>query len=305
MPITNFPLVSVICLNYNHSEFVIECLDSIVNQSYTNIEIIIVDDCSSDDSVFVIEKWIEKNKVNLFIKNDVNCGNTKSFNSALKIASGDYVIDLAADDVLMPNCVALQIDKFQNSAFANLGIVYGNAEIIDEKGNHISYYFDVNSNLKHTEERESGNEYLRIITGGKNAMCTVSSMIKKELYDKLKGYDETLAYEDLDFWVRASREYNFDFIDHSIVKKRVLCNSLGSDFYRKKSPKSKKINYSTYKIIQKILLLNTSKQEDKAVLKRIHFEIILNFKNSYYQLVLKYLIIELKLRFRILFNTRF
>ena len=305
MPTKNYPLVTVICLNYNHSDFVIESLESIINQSYTNIEIIIVDDCSSDNSIFVIEKWIEKNKVNSFIKNNVNIGNTKSFNSALKIANGDFIIDLAADDVLMPNCIALQVDKFQNSPFTNLGIVYGNAEIIDEKGNHISYYFDTDTNLKLIKARESGNEYLRIIAGGKNAMCTVSSMIKKELYDKLNGYDETLAYEDLDFWVRASRNYNFDFIDNPIVKKRVLCNSLGSDFHRKKSPKSKKINYSTYKIINKILLLNSSKQEDKAVLKRIHFEILLNFKNSYYKLVLKYLMMELKLRLRILLNTRF
>ena len=305
MPISNLPLVSVICLNYNHCEYVIECLDSIVNQSYTNVEIIIVDDFSSDNSVFIIEKWIEKNKINSFIKNTVNLGNTKSFNSALKIASGDFIIDLAADDVLNSNCIALQIEKFQNSSFTNLGIVYGNAELIDEKGNHISYYFDVDSNLKLTEARESGNEYLRIIAGGKNAMCTVSSMIKKELYDKLNGYDETLAYEDLDFWVRASRNYTFDFIDNPIIKKRVLCNSLGSDFHRKKSPKSKKINSSTYKIIKKILFLNSSKQEDKAVLKRIHFEILLNFKNSYYKLVFKYLFIELKLRLRILFNMRF
>jgi glycosyltransferase involved in cell wall biosynthesis len=302
---SNFPLVSVICLNYNHSDFVIECLNSIKNQTYSSIEIIIVDDFSTDNSVEVVNNWLKTNQVIAFLQNEENIGNTKSFNKALKLAKGDYIIDLAADDVLNSNCIALQIDKFQKSSYKNLGIVYGNAELIDEKGNHISYYFDVDTNLKLKEARESGNEYLRIISGGKDAMCTVSSMIKKELYDKLNGYDETLAYEDLDFWVRASREYNFDFIDNPIIKKRVLCNSLGSDFYRKKSPKSKKINSSTYKIIKKILHLNSSKEEDKAVLKRIHFEMILNFKNSYYKLIFKYLFIELKLRLRILFNTRF
>jgi glycosyltransferase involved in cell wall biosynthesis len=302
---TNFPLVSVICMNYNHSDFVIECLNSIKNQTYSSIEIIIVDDFSTDDSVEVIKNWLETNQAVAFIKNEQNIGNTKTFNKALKLAKGQYVIDLAADDVLNPKCIELQIDKFQNSSYKNLGIVYGNAELIDEKGNHLSYYFPVDENLKLIKKRTSGDEYLKIIAGGGSSMCTVSSMIKREVYEKNNGYDERLAYEDLDLWVRASREYNFDFIDSILIKKRILSNSLGSDFHRKRSPKSKKINYSTFLIINKIITLNKNKNEDKAVLKRIHFEMILNFKNAYYLLVIKYILIEIKLRIRMILNIFF
>lgn len=292
---TNFPLVSVICMNYNHSEFVIECLNSIKNQTYPSIEIIIIDDFSSDDSVKVITHWLETNQAVAFIKNDKNIGNTKTFNKALNLAKGDYIIDLAADDVLNIKCVELQIEKFQNSDYKNLGIVYGNAELIDERGNHSSYYFPVDENLKLIKKRTSGDEYLRILAGGGASMCAVSSMIKKEVYDKLNGYDESLFYEDLDFWIRASRIYEFDFIDAPIVQKRIVENSHGTKFYKKKH----EINLSTLIILKKALALNKTSDEHRALMKRVHFEILLNLKNSHYSLVLKYIYLEILVRFKI------
>jgi glycosyltransferase involved in cell wall biosynthesis len=292
---TNFPLVSVICMNYNHSEFVIECLNSIKNQTYPSIEIIIVDDFSSDDSVKIITHWLETNQAVAFIKNDKNIGNTKTFNKALNLAKGDYIIDLAADDVLNIKCVELQIEKFQNSDYKNLGIVYGNAELIDERGNHSSYYFPVDENLKLIKKRTSGDEYLRILAGGGASMCAVSSMIKKEVYDKLNGYDESLFYEDLDFWIRASRIYEFDFIDAPIVQKRIVENSHGTKFYKKKH----EINLSTFIILKKALALNKTSDEHRALMKRVHFEILLNLKNSHYSLVLKYIYLEILVRFKI------
>jgi glycosyltransferase involved in cell wall biosynthesis len=296
------PLVSVICLCYNHADYVTESLDSVLNQEYKNIEIIIIDDCSTDNSVPVIDEWLQKYPSILFIKNKTNLGNTKSFNKALEIAKGAYIIDFATDDILMPNCITQQIEKFSTSHFKNLGIVYGNATLIDEKGNFIEHYFKVSDNGKLLSKRKSGDEYLRIITGGDEAMCTVSAMVKKEVYEKLGGYDERLAYEDLDFWIRASRTYSFDFIDEILIQKRVLPNSLGTNFHRKKSDLSKKINSSTYQIIKKVYHLNKTKEEDKAILKRLHYEMILNFNNSHYPLVVKYTWLEMKIRFRILFN---
>ena len=63
----NTPLVSVICLCYNHEKFVVESLNSVLNQSYSNIELLIADDCSTDNSVLVIEDWL-KNHPNIIFK---------------------------------------------------------------------------------------------------------------------------------------------------------------------------------------------------------------------------------------------
>ena len=92
-------LVTIICLCYNQEEFVLESLESVISQDYNQIELIIVDDCSTDNSKIVIENWLLNFPQIQFIANNTNLGNTKSFNKALKLAKGKYIIDLAADDV--------------------------------------------------------------------------------------------------------------------------------------------------------------------------------------------------------------
>lgn len=282
----NNPLVTIICLCYNHEAYVVESLNSVINQSYPSIELIIVDDYSIDNSKKVITNWLEKNTQIQFIANETNLGNTKSFNKALKLAKGEYVIDLAADDILLPNCVALQIDAFKNSFYKNLAVVYGNVELISENGIFDSYYFPVNEQKKIIDKRITGDIYQSVLSGG-NSICSVSAMIKKTVFDRLQGYDETLAYEDLDFWIRASRLYEFDFIDEPLVQKRIITNSLGSDFFKKKDPLARKINHSTYLILKKAIALNQTRAEDLAIQKRVHYEIMHTLKINNFGLFFK------------------
>lgn len=282
----NNPLVTVICLCYNHEAFVVESLNSVINQSYPFVELIIVDDCSTDNSKKVIETWIQKNPNIKFIVNETNLGNTKSFNKALQQAKGEYIIDLAADDVLLAECVTNQIKAFNNSVYKNLGVVYGNVELISENGKFNSYYFPVDNQKKVIQNRITGDIYESVLSNF-YSMCSVSAMIKKSVLDHLGGYDESLAYEDLDFWIRASRMFEFDFIDEPIMQKRIVTHSLATNFYKKNDLRAKKIDYSTYLILKKGIKLNRSKKEDLAIQKRIHNEIMHCFKNKNYGLVLK------------------
>lgn len=282
----NNPLVTIICLCYNHEAYVIESLLSVINQSYPSIELIIVDDCSTDNSKTIITTWLEKNPGIQFIANETNLGNTKSFNKALKLAKGEYIIDLATDDILLPNCLELQIEAFKNSRFKNLGVVYGNVELILENGTFDSFYFPVNNQKKVIENRITGDIYQSVLSGG-NSICSVSTMIKKTVFDRLQGYDETLAYEDLDFWIRASRLYEFDFIDEPLIQKRIVTNSLGSNFFRKNDSRAKKINHSTYLILKKAIALNQTSAEDLAIQKRVHHEIIHSLRINDFGLFLK------------------
>lgn len=293
------PLVTIICLCYNQEEYVLESLFSVVNQKYAPVELIIVDDCSADNSKAVIENWLLDFPKTQFIANEFNLGSTKSFNKALKKAKGEFIIDLAADDILLSNCVASQINAFQNTIYKNLGVVYGNAELISEKGIFDSYYFPLDRFKKVIKQRATGDIYESVLSGG-DCMCSVSSMVKKSAFDHLNGYDETLAYEDLDLWIRASRIYDFDFIDEILIQKRTVDNSLGTHFFRKNDTRARKINHSTYLIIKKAIRINRTKKEDKTVLKRIHFEMILNNKTTNYTLLLKYILLEIKLRSRLL-----
>lgn len=275
-------LVTVICSSYNHQKFIGESIESILNQTYKNIQIIIVDDCSTDGSTKEIEKFTETNPEIFFIKNKTNLGLTKSVTNAMRHAKGEYFIDLAADDVLHPNCIEIQLNTFKKSPHKNLAIVYGNAELITEDGKHSSYYFDVDEDLKTKTKRPSGNIYSNIISS-ETTICSVSSMCKKEIFDKLNGYDTSLSYEDFDFWIRVSRDYNIEFIDEILIKKRIVSNSLQTTLYAKKN----KTSYSTYRILSKAYKLNKNAYEHKILTKRVNFEILNSYRTSNYVLMLK------------------
>ncbi|ESU25838.1 glycosyl transferase [Flavobacterium limnosediminis JC2902] len=289
-------MVSILCLSYNHAQFVEEALHSVLSQTYKNIELLIADDCSPDGSKSVIENWLKNHPEVIFVSNPTNIGNTKTFNKLLAFAKGEYIIDLAADDVLLPDCVEKQLNAFTNSKLKNVGIVYGNAESISETNTHLDYYYEINGDGKIINPPPSGNIYLSVL-GQYNKICSVSSMVKREVYDKLGGYDEHLAYEDLDLWIRASRIYNFEFIPEILIQKRELASSLGSQFFVKNNARTRKLNRSTYTIIRKALQQNTSKEENRALLKRIHYEMSKVFKAGDFSLLAKYIGTELRARF--------
>lgn len=275
-------LVTVICSCYNHEKFVTESIQSVLNQSHKNIQLIVVDDCSTDNSVSIIENFIVDFPEIIFIKNKTNLGLTKSVTNAMLYAEGDYFIDLAADDFLLPNCIEIQLSAFKNSSYKNLALVYGNAELITEDGNHSSYYFDVDANLKTKTKRPSGDIYQKVISC-ETTICSVSSMCKKDIFDKLNGYDTSLSYEDFDLWIRASRDYNIEFIDEILIKKRIVTNSLQTTLYSKKNINS----HSTFITLRKAYKLNKIKDEHLILIKRVNFEILNSFRTRNYVLMIK------------------
>lgn len=283
----NFPLVSVICLSYNHEAYVVEALNSVINQTYPNIELLIADDCSSDNSVEVIQNWLQNHPEVYFLTNQKNLGNTKTFNQLAKKAKGEFIIDLAADDVLLPNCIEKQIKTFQNSKYKNLGIVYGNLIEMDENGNFIGNYYT------EKDHPQSGNIYQMVI-GRTTKICSVSSMIKKTVLEKLGFYDENLAYEDLDLWIRTSRDYEFEYIPEILAKKRVLPHSLSSHFLLENNLRARKLNASTLKILNKAFQLNRTKDEHKALLGRIRFEMYKFIKARNFNLLFQLFVLEIK-----------
>ncbi len=288
------PLVSIICLCYNHKKFVVEALHSVINQTYPKIELIIVDDCSSDSSVLEIKQWLLDYPNIVFIENKRNIGNTKSFNTAFKQSKGEFIIDLAADDMLHPNAIELQLKAFRTSPYKNLGIVYGNVELIFEDNSHFRYFFDVDQNKKRLKPQPTGDIYMGLLSL-ENNVCSVSSMVKREVYEYFNGYNEELYYEDFDFWVKASRIYSFDFIDEVLMKKRELKNSLSSQRFKRYNAKTRKFNRTTFKIVQNALKLNQTKAENRAILKLIHSEMGITLKTLDPLLFLKYIALKTKI----------
>jgi len=110
----NHPLVSVICLCFNQEKFIEASVQSILNQTYDAFEIIIVDDASNDQSPDIIRKLVEQNSQIQSILLPENLGNCKAFNKGLKLAKGEYIIDLAGDDILYEERLEHQIMQFHH-----------------------------------------------------------------------------------------------------------------------------------------------------------------------------------------------
>lgn len=292
------PLVSIICLCYNHEAYVIESLQSVIEQTYKNIEIIIVDDASIDDSVNKINAWRKKHFDNIkFIANKKNLGNTTSFNKALKLAKGDYIFDLATDDVLLPECLSLLVNKFKTSTYTNLGVVFANVAMINCQGDVLSYFYEYNDADFFTKKPPTGDIFIDLLSY--NVVAPTSMLVKKKVFEKLKGYNSNLMYEDLDFWFRSSSYFQYDYLDAVVMHKRELETSLGNQ-YKKVSTQAKKINLSTYKTISETIHSNLNKNELKAILKRVNYEFALSLKTYHLILAFKYIWEKIYIHYKIL-----
>jgi len=294
------PLVTVICTCFNHEHYVLEALDSVMKQEYKNIELIVIDDFSVDNSSNVIQTWIKKNPSVKFIQNNENIGITKSFNKAFGYAKGDYLIDLAADDILNTECIKKQLEIFYKKTYSNLGLVYGNAAVINEKGDLIRHYFPKDKNGDLIKTIPTGNVYEYIISDV-HSLCSVSAMVKTEVFKNLNGYDSDLYYEDLDFWIRASREYHFDFTEAVLMQKRVVKNSLGDNF-NQKNTHYKKVNQTTFRVLKKTFFLNKNNREHQKLLKRVLVMTKRSVRALDMNLAYKYSLFILKIYCQLIFN---
>jgi glycosyltransferase involved in cell wall biosynthesis len=259
---TDMPLVSVICLCYNHSKYVVESLESVLSQSYANIELIIVDDASTDDSQDVIRNFIDKFPEVKFIPLSRNIGNCRAFNIGWQASSGDYIIDLAADDLLLPERISVGIDCFL-TAGSEYGVHFCDARIIDENGNPLREHLTGSYFQDNVPE---GIIFSTLLT--KYFINPVTMMYSKALLDYLGGYDESLAYEDFDLWVRSSKKFKYCYSNHILVAKRAIAGSHGNKQYRPGS----KILKSTLRVCEKAFVLCENNQENRALLIRIKYE---------------------------------
>lgn len=292
MSAENLPLVTVICICYNHELYIAEAMKSVVNQSYTNIELIVVNNGSTDNSSEVIQNFLKPYPSVIFIDLPKNISHNIAFNLAFKSSQGEYLIDLSGDDKLLPDCVKKQIEFFtkQNE---NVGIVFGNAKNINENGDFLNNYFEVDKYNKVLNKKLFDTSYKNLLTGGL-CMCSVSAMMKRRHFEILNGYNKKLFFEDLDYWLRLSHRYQIDFLDDFLVEKRDLNNSLGSQFY-KKNEFAKKINTSL-QIIYKAAIKRNNHSENKCLLKRIHYSMEQCYKNRNWKDLFKFSILEIQCR---------
>jgi len=276
------PLVSVICLCYNHASYVIEALKSVKAQTYPAIEMIVVDDASTDGSLEIIQEYLKDKQDIPFLKLKQNIGNCAAFNQAFQLAQGKYIIDFATDDILVPHRIATQVAIFEQLS-VQYAVVFSDAALIDEQGAIIRTYYARTSDGKLKSAVPTGEVYQELLK--KAFICSPTMMMRQAVLAELGGYDETLSYEDYDFWIRSGRKYLYHFQDQILTQKRILTDSHRMSFYkRKQNPHL----VSTLKICQKAFAQNKSTAENLALAVSVRYHLRQALFMELFDLALQY-----------------
>jgi glycosyltransferase involved in cell wall biosynthesis len=272
------PQVTVICLCYNQANYLVEAVESVVSQTYPNIQLILVDDGSTDDSVAKIRILKEKYHFIELLILPKNTGYCKAFNSALKLTKGDFIIDLAGDDALFPDRIKKGIETF-HLAGLEYGVQFSDAEIIADNGSHL--YFHSERFPHHSIPQ--GDIYNHLIK--RYFICSPSMMVRKKVLEDMNGYDEALAFEDFDLWIRSGRNCKYCYVPEVLVKKRIAKGSMSQDQFVRASLQ----RWSTLRVCEKIKSLNRREEENKALRHRLRYECMLSLKMMDVKLAFEFL----------------
>lgn len=211
----NLPKVTILVLSYNHAPFISQTIMSVLNQVDTNIELIVADDKSTDNSVEIIKVLSEKYKFK-FVKNEVNGGVNTNMLSAYQFATGQYIAILASDDYLVPDKIKKQIKYIADN---NLDGLYSTGFIVEE--NHTKEIIPVNKTFL------SGNnkkivEYICLKDAGP---LMQSGLFKRFVFEELATYRKDFKSDDMYFLIKAFENYNIGFLNEPLFYYRQHANN--------------------------------------------------------------------------------
>ena len=258
--------VSIIALCHNHAPFLREALDSVLAQTYPHLEVWLVDDASTDGSPEILREYAARNPAWHLLLLPENVGNCRAFNRAFLKSKGEFLIDFATDDVLLPARVAQQVAQFRAAA-ATVGVVYSNCELMDEASRPLGLHHRPDGRGRLHPAPASGWVFADVLR--RYFISTPTMMMRRACLEALGGYDETLAYEDFDFWVRASRDWQFQYLDVVTTRKRKHPRSMSARAYRRHDP----YLASTTRVCAKALALARTPAERAALAVRLRSEL--------------------------------
>jgi len=214
--INNQPLVSVVIATYNMGQYLSQAVDSILAQSWTNIEIIVVDDGSTDNTSSMMQRYENNAKV-IYIRNS-NQGQPKAKNCGIKNSRGEFIAFCDADDFWEPNKLAVQMPLFANT---KVGIVYSEVSNIDE--NNQRYAKAPN------EERREGKITEHMLM--QNCVPFGTAVIRKACTEKNGIFDEQFRMGiDWDLWLRYSLDWEFAYTPERTYVYRVWSGQMSNNY---------------------------------------------------------------------------
>ena len=223
-------LVSIVIPTYNRGHILNRAIESILNQSYKSIEVIIVDDCSSDNTAQLMERYKDDVRV-IYCKLKHNSGACYARNKGVDLSSGDYIGFLDSDDWFFPNKIEVQM-KMMNRTKCDLCI---------------SNYLRVDEYGKKTEKKiipSKGNEIIWHLLYC-NFITTGTLIGKKECFQNIKFDENMPRYQDWDLAIRMAKKYTFCFVQYPLLEQEHQSQSITA------STSAEKTIFSLKRILEK------------------------------------------------------
>ncbi|WP_066379079.1 MULTISPECIES: glycosyltransferase family A protein [unclassified Anabaena] len=220
----NFPLVSVIIPAYNAAAFIERTLKSVLNQTYTNIEVIVVDDGSRDQTTDIVQSIVQKD-ARVRLLQQPNSGVAAARNLAIKYAQGEFIAPIDADDIWYPENLEKQVKCFQESD-SSVGLVYAWSIVIDEN--------DAPSGDFHVSEYQ-GEVYMALLYSNFLGNAS-SSLIRRSCLQRVGGYDSELkakgcqGCEDWELYLRIAEHYQVRVVPEFLIGYRQTINSMSHNY---------------------------------------------------------------------------
>lgn len=223
------PLVTILVVSYNSSEFIIDTLESAKYQTYRNIELVISDDNSNDNTVDICRKWLNDNSqffINAeLITSNINTGIPANFNRGLKKASGLWLKGIAGDDILANNCIEELLDYISGHE-DEVNIISSNIIKFSGKSIHNGLVEKNKFTWFCSKESTAQEQYLMLLRYNRVYAATV--LIKRELLEITQGFDEKYRLlEDWPLWVKLTgMGYKIHHCNEALVYYRLHDNNL-------------------------------------------------------------------------------
>ncbi len=217
-------LVSVIIPAYNAEAFIAKTLESVITQTYRNLEILVIDDGSQDRTARIVEEYIEKDsRIQLF--SQANAGVAAARNLGITKSKGEFIAPIDADDIWYPQNLDKQVECFVNNS-PEIGLVYSWSVDIDEEDKPTG---------KFKAARIAGDVYTTLIAHNfiGNASAT---MMRRSCLDRVSKYDSHLrdqnaqGCEDWDLYLRIAESYEFRVVPEFLIGYRKVRNSMSRDY---------------------------------------------------------------------------
>lgn len=202
-------MISIVLPTFNGEKYIREAIDSILEQTEKDFELVIVNDCSTDNTLNIIEDYAKRDNRIKVVTNKINCKLPKSLNIGFDLCSGDYFTWTSDDNMYKKNALEKMKNKLDGET--ETGVVYANCDIIDGRGKIVTLAHNNESNIS-------------IYVANNIGACF---MYRREVHERLKGYNiDKFLVEDYDFWIRAYRYFKFEHINESLYLYRQHSGSL-------------------------------------------------------------------------------